>query len=203
VQHSQNQNILMVRINRMDARKTERGSTLVELMVIVGLLLILGFLSTYFDTGSWLANYRLRGAARDLSMNMQKIRLNAIKSNKAWAIVFDTSRNCYYICSDPCYDNKWSSINDNIIEQTIMLSGYKSGIAYGNGSASRNVSGDGAIPSDSVSFNANVLVFNSNGAASGSGYCYISNDHNEVYAVGALASGAIRLRKWDGAVWQQ
>ena len=186
----------------MDARRTEQGSTLVELMVVVGLLLILGLLSTSFDTESWLANYRLRSAARDLSMNMHKTRLNAIKGNRPWAIVFDTSKNCYHICSGPGHDNKWSSTDDNQIEQTIVLSDYKSGITYGNGSASRNVSGDGAIPTDSVSFNSNVLAFNSNGTASGSGYCYISNNHKEVYAVGALASGSIRLKKWDGAAWK-
>jgi Tfp pilus assembly protein FimT len=186
----------------MDTRRTEQGSTLVELMVVVGLLLILGLLSTSFNTGSWLANYRLRGAARDLSMSIQKARLNAIKTNKPWAIVFDTANNCYHICSDPGHDNKWSSINDNIIEQTTILSQYKSGITYGSGAAIRNVSGDGTIPSDSVSFNSNVLVFNSNGVASSSGYCYISNDHNEVCAIGALTSGTIRIRKWNGTAWQ-
>jgi len=171
-------------------------------MVIVGLLVILGLLFTSFNTGSWLANYRLKGAVRDLSMNMQKARVNAIKDKKAWAVVFDTANNCYYICSDPGYDNKWSSISDNIIEQTIMFSQYKSGVAYGSGDANQNVSGDGMIPSDFVSFNSNVVVFNPNGVASNSGYCYISNKYNDVRAVGALTSGAIRIRKWNGAVWQ-
>jgi Tfp pilus assembly protein FimT len=186
----------------MNTRRIEHGSTLVELMVIVGLLLILGLISTSFNTRAWLSNYKLRGAVRDLSINMQKTRANAIKEKRPWAIVFDTDNNCYYICSDPGMDNKWSSISDNAVEQTIMLIQYKSGITYGSGDATRNVSGDGAIPSDFVSFNSNVIVFNPNGVPSSSGYCYISNNHNDVCAVGALTSGAIRIRKWNGTAWQ-
>jgi Tfp pilus assembly protein FimT len=193
---------LMGFVKRMNTRRTEQGFTLVELMVIVGLLVILGLLSTSFNTGSWLAYYRLKGAVRDLSMNMQKARVNAIKDKKSWAIVFDTANSCYYICSDPGHDNSWSSINDNIIDQTIKLSDYKSGTSYGSGTATKNVSGDGVIPSDYVSFNSNVVVFSPNGVPSNSGYCYISNNNNDVCAVGALTSGAIRIRKWNGTAWR-
>jgi Tfp pilus assembly protein FimT len=189
-------------IINMDTLRENNGSTLVELLIVMGLCLILGLLSTSFDSGSWLSNYRLRAAARDLSMNMQKARIKAIKENRPLAMVFDTAHSCYHICTDPGNDNKWSTINDNIIEQTIELSRYKSGITYGGGGASRNVSGDGPIPSDSVSFNSNVLSFSPKGVASSSGYCYLSNDRNEVYAIGALTSGAIRIRKWDGTTWQ-
>jgi Tfp pilus assembly protein FimT len=186
----------------MNARRMEQGFTLVELMVIVGILVILGLLSTSFNAKSWLAHYRLRGAVRYLSMNMQKARINAIKDNKSWAIVFDIANNCYHICSDPGHDNSWSNITDNIIDQTIIFSQYKSGISYGSGTATKNVSGDGPIPSDFVSFNSNVVVFSPNGVASNSGYCYISNNNNEVCAVGALTSGAIRSKKWNGSAWQ-
>jgi Tfp pilus assembly protein FimT len=199
---SKNQYILIGFIKQMNVRRIEKGSTLIELMIILGLLIILGLMSTSFNTSSWLSNYRLKGAARELSMNMQRVRTNAIKEKRPWAIVFDIDSNCYYICSDPGHDNKWSSINDNTIEQTIQLSQYKSGISYGRGDVTRNVSGDGLIPSDFVSFNSNVLVFNPNGAASSSGYCYISNDHHDACAVGALTSGAIRIRKWNGTAWQ-
>jgi Tfp pilus assembly protein FimT len=180
----------------------QQGFTLVEVMFIVGLLVILGLLSTSFNTKSWLAHYRLRGAVRDLSINMHKARVNAIKDKKPWAIVFDIANNCYHICSDPGHDNSWSNIKDNIIEQTIMLSEYKSGIGYGSGTATKNISGDGVIPSDFVSFNSNVIIFSPNGVASNSGYCYISNNNNDVCAVGALTSGAIRIRNWNGTGWQ-
>ena len=181
------------------------GITLAELMVVVFLVSFLGLLGTYmlFDADAWLAHYRLRAAARDLYSNMQKARMQAIRENRSWAIVFDVEGNRYILCSDKGPDGVWSSYEDNTIVETINLSSYKSGVTYGAGTATHGATSDeGGIPSDFVSFNYNVVVFGSEGYPSTSGYCYLTNKKGEACAVGALTSGVITVKVWNGTTWE-
>ena len=77
----------------------ESGFTAMELMVVIA---IIGIMAAIAIPGfsTWLPNYRLKTAARDLYSNMQKTKVGAIKSNSDWAIVFDPANKRYRICSD-------------------------------------------------------------------------------------------------------
>lgn len=181
------------------------GFTLVELAVVIGLVVLLGIVSTNVLTNArgWLAAYRLNNAASDLYLSMQKCRMNAIKDNQDWAIIFDTNANRYLICSDKGADGSWSNTADNQVSETVDLSDYKSGIRYGHGSATfAATSSGGNFPADDVSFNHNVAVFNSRGFASTNGYVYICNGSQASYAIGAITSGLLKIRKWSGTEWQ-
>ncbi|MCU0587751.1 MAG: GspH/FimT family pseudopilin [Syntrophobacteraceae bacterium] len=188
-----------------ESRKLERswprGFTLLELLVTIALLAFMGFLAaTSFDTGSWLAHHRLKGAARELSVSMQKARMSAIKENRSWAIVFDPANNRYCICSGRGADNNWATLADNVISQTVSLTSLKSGITFGFGGAA--AAADGGGTSDPVTFANDAVVFNSKGLTSSlSGFCHLTNDHGDAYAVGARPSGSIVTRKWSGS-WQ-
>jgi Tfp pilus assembly protein FimT len=70
-----------------------------ELIVFVTLVGILASISLPGIVG-WLPDYRLKGAAQDLHSNLQWTKLNAVRGNKDWAIVFDIATNRYFICSD-------------------------------------------------------------------------------------------------------
>ena len=193
--------------NSTRTRTSTRGFTLVELMVTVGILFIVLHLSTnvVMNTTAWLAHYRLRSAARELYFTMQKARMSAIRDNRDWAIVFDpvNAPYHYYLCSDRGGDGSWSNRADNIIVQTVNLSAYKNGIIYGHGSATKNATTDGGsdFPDDNVSFSNNVVTFNPSGRPSTSGYCYLTNDQGSAYVVGAMSSGTIVVRKWNGSDW--
>ncbi len=189
-------------IGRVKERKSvrgDRGFTLIELMVVVGLLVICGLLATKFDTGSWMANYRLRGAARELNSAMQKVRMSAVKDDITYSILFDTSNGTYEMQKADGAGG-WLPV----VGSVVTLSNYKGGIAYGAGSANKDVLGGSGAPS-SVTFASDGgstvkfrATFTPKGFSNG-GVCYLKNDRNGVYAVWALASGAMRIRKWNGS----
>jgi len=187
----------------------KKGFTLIEAMVVVVIIGIATGIAVLNIVGA-LPNYRLKRAARDLYSGIQFTKMGSIKSFANWAIVFDTATGRYLICSNRGADGSWSNTVDNTIVKTVSLPDYGSGITYGHGIATTNVtaacilnlSGVGCttFPADDVSYNWNVLVFNFRGTGSG-GYIYLQNNQNTSYSVGTRTSGAILLRKWYSAGW--
>lgn len=178
------------------------GFTLVELILvlaIMGIFLSIGIPQFLHR----LPNVRLRAAVRDLYSQMQNSKINAIKNNADWAIVFIPARNRYLVCSGPGPDGSWSSPEDNTIVTQVDLSSYGSGIQFGHGTiADHHSVSHNAFPVDNVSYNGNVLTFNPLTSCS-AGYAYLENQqHLAVYAVGTLSSGAIRILNWTGTAWK-
>ena len=177
----------------------QAGFTIAELIMV---LVIFSILAAIALPGylSWLPNYRLKTAARDLYSNMQQVKMKAIKENKDWAIVFDSANNRYYICSDKGADNSWSATGDNSITATINLLSYKNGVGYGHGSAA--VAVGGSFGGDNITYNSNVVVFGPRGSSS-AGFVYIDHQtHTTTFAAGTVSSGCVRLLKWRGNKWQ-
>lgn len=190
----------------MQVKIEQRGFTLVEVIIVVAMIGILSAIAIP-NIITWIPNYKLKSAARDLYSNMQKARLDAVKENRDGAMVFDVNNGRYYICSSPGVDNDWLGTDDdtgggdNIINQTIDLTNYKSGINFGHGYATKGVPGD-ALPADDVSYIDNIVIFNPQGTGS-AGYVYLDHQENSTtYAVGSQSSGVIVLRKGMGATWQ-
>jgi Tfp pilus assembly protein FimT len=82
---------------------TVNGFSLVELMVSIGLLAFLGILAaSTFDYRSWLANYRLKAAVRNLEMNFQFARMEATKRNTYCILIFNLPDPCPDPCPESC-----------------------------------------------------------------------------------------------------
>jgi len=189
------------------------GFTLIELLVTMVVLAILVIIAIP-GLATWLPEYRLRSAARDLYSNMQLTKTGAVKNNAQWAIVFDPGGNRYFICSDDGANDTWDgpaamggddtsapgAETDASDDNAVNLPNYESGIAYGHGNATTNATtGGGAFPGDEVSYNSNVAVFNSRGTGS-AGYVYLENNKGATtYAVGTRSSGMVRLVKWNSS----
>lgn len=68
--------------------RNNKGFSLVELMVVIGIVAILGAIGIP-SMMSWLANKGLQSAARDLYSNMRRAQSTAVKNNRNCAITFD------------------------------------------------------------------------------------------------------------------
>ena len=181
----------------MRSKKREFGFTFVELMVVFVILGIMASVSGITYT-RWLPNYRLKGAARDLYSNMQLARLQAIRNNIRFAVVFNPAGGSYQLVSGG--PDGAIGTGDDVVQTTVNLIDYGSGIAYGSGDAATNWNGDG-IPVDNVSYGGNRLVFNSRGMST-AGSVYIDHSGNDrCFAVTTLLSGHVRIRRWDNPAW--
>ena len=188
----------MKKFMKWEKMKNKRGFTLIEVIVVMA---VIGIMATIAipAISSWLPNYRLKAAARDLYSTMQKARMLAVKTNRDTAVIFVPATSKYELCDD--WDSASTSCTGNI--ETFDLTLLPNGIGYGHGSATAPVP-VGAFPADEVSYISpvNVATFNSRGLGN-AGYVYLDHQNNtSTYAVGSLSSGSIRILKWQGGAWE-
>lgn len=176
--------------------RNNNGFTLLEIAIVLGIIAMISIVSAP-SVLDWLPNSHLRSAAGELSANMQWTKLNAIKSNRDWGIKFDTANNQYMIMDST--DGNWSDGNDKIIK-TVSLSSYGGGVGYGFGAATKDL--ENSTPSNTVSFTADMTVYNARGMSNETGYVYLTNNSKTAYGVGNNVSAYIFMRKWMGSDWQ-
>jgi prepilin-type N-terminal cleavage/methylation domain-containing protein len=162
--------------------KEQKGYSLTELMVVVGVIGILGLVAVP-NVVTALPGYRLRNSAADMCSNIRKARSTAVKQNRDISIQFSIDGRTYAIDND----------------KPIALA---EGISFGHGRASVTAGETGApLPSDGVSFADNRETINTQGLST-PGYIYLQNSKGETFAIGALASGRIVLKQWAQAEWK-
>ena len=168
----------------------QKGFTLVELMIVFA---VLGVLSAFALSSflSWMPDYYLKIAARDLYSNLQKAKMEAVKNNSSMRVRFDSSVSpgFYYFDLD----------NDSIRDQDeyfIDLASYNSGVDYGVP--------DDEMGSDILNWNGSAcsqtsLITYSATGTSNSGTVFLINRNEDIgYAITARSSGSIKLRKYNG-----
>ncbi len=77
----------------------QAGFTMLELMIAIGIIAILSAIAV-LNIISWLPNYRLKAAARDMISNLQKTKMEAVKRNVTVVLDFVPASNMYEIFVD-------------------------------------------------------------------------------------------------------
>lgn len=182
--------------------KGKRGFTIIELVVVLSILGVMLLLATP-NIGRWLPRYRLRGAIRNVASTMQLSRMGAIRESRAWYIQFNTAAQTYTVFNsgpDAILGNV-----DDISISTTSLADYPT-ISFGDNGYGSWL---GEEVGDGITFDQNRVVFNPNGtvgpvvgAVVGSVYLRNNVGGASVAAIRWGATGAVRVRHWDGDSWE-
>jgi len=188
--------------------KNVSGFTLMEVMVVACMLPILAAIAIPAYS-SWVPDYRLRSAARDLYSNLQRAKMMAIKNNAEWRVYFDNavSPGRYFLLSDDG-DDGWDTPTTlggtDVVDMIFDLSDYQ-GVDYGNGNAGSQIPGFGVGDAfgSPIDFETDMANFTPRGTVNLRGYVYLTNAKGTCYAVGTPSpAGVISLRRWFDGAWE-
>jgi type IV fimbrial biogenesis protein FimT len=168
------------------------GFTMVELMVVIGIIAILATIAVP-NIISWLPNYRVKAAARDMVSNFQKARMEAVKTNTDVIITFTTGAyapsgqvGSYQIIVDDDGNGTFTAGVDRELTQVNMP---------------RNVSlysaNNTTFTGDTTGFNSRALPWKSR-----LGSVKIRNNKSRYYKASLSFAGNVKLRmSSDGITW--
>ena len=169
---------------------SEKGVTLIELMVVLAIIAIMGLFMTP-SLGEWVQHYRIKQAARNLASDLQSAKMQAINIHKYCTVVFNA--NGYVIFPD--YDNDMQldtgSETTDIYKTVVFSTEYKT------------VTFDTSQTGNGINFTNNMVAFdsrgfprnNTGGFATGTVFL-INTTNNMARRVDVSPAGAISITEY-------
>ena len=164
---------------------SQRGHTLIELMVALSLVGILAVLAVQ-NLGSRISHYSLRHAGQQLAADLRTIRQKAITEGFSHKIRFMPDLLRYDL--------------PGIAERSLP-----SQIRFGLNTNVPRLPDTGSIPSDGISFVENKVTFQPNGTIVGlGGTVYLTDDsaRHDTLAVTVNVTGRVKIYRWNGEKWK-
>ncbi len=192
------------------------GYTLVELMIVIFIIAVISAFAIPAIL-QWMPDMRIKGAARGIYSAMQEAKSIAVQENSSAAVLFNNAvaPNTYQILRHPGQDGNWGTADDvnadpgpdgvfasadDIPEDPPIP--LPPTVTYNTTATTNATTAGGGFTPDFISYNTNMVVFNTQGYlfnAGFTGFVYISNN-NDSYAIGTPATtGRIRLFNWKPA----
>ena len=176
-------------------KKEIGGFSFVELMVVIALIGLLSAVALPSFLRS-LPEKRLKNAARNLYVDLQKARLQAVKENRKVTVRFHEAGKYYYIDNDENGTAGYKQWDPDEIRADLANHG---GVIYGKGGAAKNWNNDvinRVVPYQDISFKKTGT------ATSASVYLQYQNENGIIYAVTTTNYGTVKIRRFSGLSWE-
>ncbi|SDE57774.1 pilus assembly FimT family protein [Desulfuromonas thiophila] len=182
----------------MKQRNRQAGFTLMELIIVIVIIAIGAALTTPM-LASYNRSANLRADAQKLLSLLQEAKMLAIKQQQNVRIFFDTTATPQKVdlFSGQGPNGTWDNGGDDILATSYNLA---QGNSFGHGNATAAIGA--SFDADNVTFAGNSVTFNTRGLTGNSGYAYVQNTDGTTYAIGALTTGFLMLRRWTGSTWE-
>lgn len=172
------------------AYDSEAGFTIIELLVVVGIVALLAAASMP-ALKAFMPSYTLRGAARDSMNLLQRAKMSAVRDNSCWRLKVDPDANTCTLVPYNCVDTEGAPSQvldfDNLGYRTRLIPDTQTTC----GKAEKNWNGDPISQADFVTFSARGFANNRS--------IFLENVNQDIcFALSATLAGSIRLHRYNG-----
>ncbi len=174
-------------------RHADRGFSLPELMIVVGIVLIILSMAIPAVTNIY-RGYRLSGDARGIAAQLSLARMRAASNFTKAEVNFDTVAQTYQV-------EVWSK-SAGTYQPEGGAQPLAKGDAFGYGTLTTPADGQTTIAqTNPIFFNSRGVAVDSSGNATANSAIYITNNRGSYYAVTISVAGRPSVWKYDGSAW--
>ncbi|MEW5974910.1 MAG: GspH/FimT family protein [Acidobacteriota bacterium] len=185
----------------MDAKlaSSERGMTLMELLLALVLAMVLGAVSLPQVRRYW-QSYRLDGATQSLTSVLEVARYTAVSTTQDVVVSFSIPESFYEAFEDRDGD-RVRDPGERVLGRYTL----PSQIVFSGTGLLGPPSSPSAPVADAITFSPDMVIFNSFGKlANGLGVIYVQNEVGDASAISFNIAGRMKTYRWDKSrrIWR-